>query len=115
MIFFGIIFLILIGYFVGRDIYWKFDHGKWSESAKPDINATIIDVSSKKVHYAKNETKYQTTVIFSDGFVFTTTKTNREENFFTYTISIDKELLSKIVELATKSHRKAIEKIMNSR
>ncbi len=115
MIFVGILLLFLFLYLAGRDIYWKFDHGTWSENAKPDINASIIDVSSKKVHYAKNETKYQTTVTFSDGFIFTTTKTNREENFFTYTISMDEELLSEIIELANKSHKKATEKIMNSR
>lgn len=78
---FSILLIVLI-YLSARDIYWKFDHGKWSENAKPDFSATIIDISSNKVKYAKNEAKYKTTVTFSDGFIFTTTKTKRKNNFF---------------------------------
>ena len=45
---------------------------------------------------------------FSDGFRFVTYKTNREQNFVSYNISVDKD---EIARLATIAHGKALAKL----
>ena len=80
------------------------------KNSKPDINAKIINIDTQKVQYAKNGTKYKTTVSFSDGFIFITHKTNREDGFFNYQISIDESLRISIIEKAICLHQKAVEK-----
>lgn len=92
-----------------RAFYYLFDHAKWDEDSKPNLDAKIIDIYTEKVQYTKNGMKYKTTVSFSDGFNFITHKTNREDGFFTYQISIDESLKLKIIEKAIRLHKKAVE------
>lgn len=98
-------------YFVANEVYWNFDHGKWDKDATPDINANVVDISSKKESYGKNNTKFKTTVKFSDGYRFITTKTKRQDKLLTYKISIDEELSKKIIDAAKASHEKAVKKL----
>lgn len=85
-----------------------FDHGKWKKNSTPSAEARIVDMKTEKVQYVKNGTKYRTTVLFSDGFTYITHKTDRSDNFFTYSISISPELRDKIVYNAEKAHQKAV-------
>ncbi len=114
---FAVISVLLTGlvvFLVGVAVYWRFDHGKWNKDAQPDANAVIVDVSSKTKSLGKNDTKYITAVVFSDGYVFKTSKTKREEKFFTYTISVDAELRQQIVGKAIQAHNQAVEKWRNA-
>ena len=90
-----------------RDIWSKFDHSSWDEKAQPSLNAKIADIKVEKVHYVKNGAKYKTTVLFSDGFRFVTHRTDRDERFFTYSISLNKE---EILRCAMNAHKEAVEK-----
>ena len=118
----GEIILVLIGivgtllsivcFFYGmfnlcRGFWSLFNHSKVPKNAVLSLNAKIIDISSQKVKYVKNGAKYKTTVLFSDGFEFITHKTNREDNIFTYEISVDTE---QITENAIKAHDRALKK-----
>ncbi len=105
LIFFGFMFWNLF-----KAVDSCFDHCSWRDGAKPDINAHIIDVHSNEVQYLKNGAKYETTVLFSDGFEYKTCKTNRKQHLLSYTISVDQELLSQIVSEAKRKHAEAVEK-----
>ncbi len=87
-----------------------FDHKKWSKNSVPSLDATIVDIKTEKIKYLKNGAKYKTTVLFSDGFSFITHKTNREDELFSYTISVGGELLKQIIRKAEATHEKAVRK-----
>lgn len=105
----GIIIIGGVVYGIGRSIWSVFDHSGWKSDSKPDPNAQIIDISSKRVKYSKNGAKYKTTISFSDGFYYITHKTNREQNLLAYKISIDNNLMAEILESAISDHRIAVE------
>lgn len=101
---------VIVAYYsyrIGKAVWNCFDHSKVKANSVLCSDANIVDVRSEKVQYAKNGAKYKTTVTFSDGFKFITHKTNREDNFFTYQISVDTE---EILENATKAHDRALKK-----
>ena len=101
---------IIVAYYayrIAKAVWNCFDHSKVPKNALLRQDAKIVDVSSEKVQYVKNGAKYKTTVSFSDGFVFITHKTNREDNLFTYQISVDTD---EILESAIKAHDRAIKK-----
>ena len=109
-----IIAILIIGvcvFFVCRAFYYLFDHSKWNVNAKPDYNASIINITSEKVECMKNGVKFKTTVCFSDGFVFVTHKTNRKEGIFTYQIGIDQSLRAEIIKNAIAAHKEAVSRI----
>ena len=111
IIVFGILGVLCFGWFfltIGRSIYHLFDHTKWDKSSMPDLNAKIIDIHTEKVIYIKNGAKFKTTISFSDGFHFITHKTNREDEFFTYHIAVDKSLMNEIIEKSILVHKKAV-------
>ena len=112
MEFFLLIFLVAILafpiYFLCKDVSSFFNHSGWNAISNPSSDATIIDVKSEEVQYAKNNAKYKTTVTFSDGFYFVTHETNRENSFFSYKITVDKFLMSRIIDNAKRAHEKAV-------
>ena len=105
---FFVILLACYAYSICRAVYYLFDHSGWEEHTKPNAKAGILKVSSEKVQYVKNGQKYKTTVWFSDGFYFITHKTNREDNFLSYEISVDEDLMEEIITKACKRHDKAV-------
>ena len=102
--------ILFIGALAFRDLWWHFDHSGWKKGSVPDVNATVLDCSSKKVQYASNHAKFKTTVLFSDGFYFITHKTNRTQHFMTYTISLGPTLRAEIIKIAEEKHKNAVEK-----
>ncbi len=86
------------------------DHGKWYKNSNPDPKAVVSHTYSDPVKYVKNGAKYKTTVEFSDGFYFVTHRTNRNNHFMRYDISVDKELYQEIIRDAVDAHRLAVEK-----
>lgn len=103
----GIIFVCIAIPF-GLAFWSLFDHSKWLKYSNPNHDSTIIDRKIQTVHYLKNGKKYKTTIRFSDGFVFTTHKTNRSESFLTYRISIDGNLARDIQKKAIETHERAV-------
>ena len=101
------LFIAYYSYRIGKAIWNCFDHSKVEHNATLRQEAKIVNVHSEKVQYVKNGMKYKTTVTFSDGFEFITHKTNREDNIFTYEISVDTE---QIIENAMKAHGRALKK-----
>lgn len=91
------------------ELYSRFDH-----STLPSVplkkESAIADIKTEKVIYLKNGGKLKTQVIFNDGFIFTTFRTNREDRFLSYKISIDNELANTIIEKAILAHDKAYAK-----
>ena len=106
LVIFGIILLIAIL----RQVLSYFDWGSWEGRVCPDPNAQIIDVSREQVKYAKNDVRYKTTVLFSDGYRFVTTKTKRKQGFMSYRIFVDAELDAKIRQKAIRRHDKAAQR-----
>ncbi len=94
-----------------REIYSKSDHTGWKKGSIPDRDATIVNISSEKVKYDKNDAKFKTTVQFSDGFYFITHRTNRENRLLSYTISLDSKLANEIAARARVMHNFEINKI----
>ena len=90
-ILFIIVLLVLSGFLLYREIYTFFNHKRWSENAVPCEVAEIIDWNTEKVRYIKNDAKFKTTVMFSDGFIYVTFKTQRKDSLFQYRISVDSE------------------------
>ena len=84
------------------------DHSKWTKHSSPNKDAFIVDVKTELVQYIKNGAKYKTTVYFSDGFVYTTHQTNREDNAFSYRISMDARLSKSILNDAVEAHNRAV-------
>ena len=110
IVFFVIILLVCYAYGICRALYHLFDHCGWNENANPNAMAEILKISSEKVQYVKNGKKYKTTVLFSDGFYFITHRTNREDYFLSYKISVDESLMEEIITKACKMHNKAVNK-----
>ena len=110
----GFAFLILVIilarplYNMCNAFYNIFDHTEWEDYSKLNLNAKIVNIKTEKVQYTKNGMKYKTTVSFSDGFNFITHKTNRDDSFFSYQISIDESLQAEIISKAVLSHEKAV-------
>lgn len=102
--FFGSCFAVILG----AAFRSLFDHSKWSKNSDPRLDARIVDVKTDIVQYVKNGAKYKTTVRFSDGFIFTTHETNREDDFFSYRISISADLSKQIIANAVAAHEKAV-------
>ena len=113
-ILFGTIILFLFLTTIIQEIRSKFDHTGWKKGSIPDRHATIANISSEKVKYDKNDAKFKTTVLFSDGFYFITHRTNRENRPLSYTISIDTKLANEIVARAKAIHNYEINKIEKS-
>ena len=109
-----ILFLIfgVLAFGIGKIVWSYFDHYGWKAGAHPSKNATITGFSSEEVIYAKNAAKFKTTVTFSDGFYFITHKTNREQHFLKYRISIDASLKAKILSKAMEKHKAAVENVV---
>lgn len=110
-IFLLILLLAFPCYSIEKNIYSCFDHS-FIPSTRLKSDAKITNISSEKVIYVKNGAKYKTKVTFSDGFIFTTHKTNREDKFFSYNISVDNELAMEIAQRALNAHAKAYMKQM---
>ena len=93
-----------------QELYSKFDHSKLP-STQLQEDASVVDFKSEKVQYLKNGAKYKTHVYFSDGFEYVTFRTNRTSpHWYSYQISIDKELANSIIEKAIQAHEKAYAK-----
>lgn len=105
------LFFGFLGYLIWEAIYWKRDHGKFPKGAVPNPCAQVANVTHERKSFGKNNTKYLTTVTFTDGYQFKTTKTNRADHFFSYEISVDHALRAKIVENAMAAHQKALVKL----
>lgn len=114
VILFGVIIPVLFGllaFWIGEAIYWCFDHGKWDKDAQPNPQAVVVGFTSKKKSLGRNNMKFITTVTFSDGYIFKTSKTKRTDRLLSYRISVDGELGNLIMQNAKKSHNKAIKKL----
>ena len=94
----------------GKPVWSLFDHSKTEPNAVLRSDAKIVDIDTEQVTYMKNGAKYKTTIRFSDGFVFTTHKTDRDDNFFSYKISISPELRKEIISNAIEAHDRALQK-----
>jgi type III secretory pathway component EscS len=95
---------------LGVALWSLFDHSKWAKNSNPSFDARIIDIQTDNVQYVKDGAKYKTTVYFSDGFIFTTHETNREDGIFSYQISIDADLSEQIINNAVVAHKEAVYK-----
>ena len=95
-------------FLIGRSIWSCFDHSHIKPNSVLRKDAKIVNINTEKVQYTKNGAKYKTSVYFSDGFVFVTHETDREDNMFTYRISIGPELRKKIINNAIEAHDRAL-------
>ena len=95
-----------------RSIVKKRDRCGWGPQSKPNINATIQNISSEAVRMGKNDYRYETTVLFSDGFYYITYLTERVEGFLSYKISLSPGMKEQIMNKATKKHNDNINKLI---
>lgn len=107
----GVLIACGLVYLIVMNIYSKFNHSHWSNSATPSKNAVITNTDVQQVKYVKNNAKFKTTVYFSDGFWFVTYKTNREQHMLGYTISTNK---TEAERMATVAHSAAIAKLVKA-
>ena len=103
--------LVLIIFFV-RSIIKTRNRCGWGPQSKPNINATIQKISSETVRIKKNDYRYETTVLFSDGFYYITYLTKRVEGFLSYKISLSPDMKEEIMNKATKKHNDNINKLI---
>lgn len=97
----GIISMIKEGYYNSKS------HSVVSESAKLRENAKIIDVKSERVG-RKDTVAIRTTVSFDDGFTYIAHDSNKEFHLTSYTMSLSKEVLDKILRDAMAAHQTAL-------
>lgn len=107
----GVLIACGLVYLIVMNMYSKFNHSHWSNSATPSKNAVITSTDVQQVKYAKNNAKFKTTVYFSDGFWFVTYKINREQHMLSYTISTNK---TEAERMATVAHSVAIAKLVKT-
>ncbi len=109
LLFIIIIFVVVT---LNKSVSSNFDQTRKEPYTKLQPDATIVNVEVEQVQYVKNSAKFKTTVYFSDGFVFITHKTDRDDNFFTYKISISPELRKEIIQNAIEAHDRALKQQM---
>ena len=105
-IFVAILIAIPIVLYILKKKY-KAGHGEIDDEKRLDPNATIKGFFSETVSNGK-ASEYRTTVTFSDGFQYITTKTKYKAGPMsgTYTCYIDEDLKQKIIKEATECHYK---------
>ena len=107
-----VLLLIIVAIFIWvihKEIWSLFDHSEvLSYELQPD--AEIVHIKTERVQYTRNNAKFKTTVYFSDGFSFVSHKTDREDGFFRYRISVGPELRERIISKAIIAHNRAIER-----
>lgn len=104
----GVIFFLLLAIAVGYMI-WSSSYNSSNHTSRDiyvDPSATISNVD-RKIVGLKGERLYRTTVLFSDGFQFISHKTDRDDKFLSYSISISPELSFEIIRDAISEHNNA--------
>ena len=104
----GFAILCSVGFSLFMEVYSRFDHCHWDQNAMPCEEAEVKREEIKKVKYTKNNAKFKTIVYFDDGFRFVTFKTDRNDKFLSYDISVSK---SEVIRLAEAAHEKEIDKL----
>lgn len=89
------------------------DDNSWAPNSHPDLNAQIIDISSEKVRYTRDDVRMKTTIKFSDGFCYTTNDTEKETiqrglTWTRYSLSVDTD---RVIHQAIAAHKEAILKL----
>ena len=107
-----IVLLLFSALLLSGEFYTWFNHYGWEENSIPNKKAKIQNITSEKVQHLKNMAKLKTKITFSDGFYFITYKTDRQRDFFIYTIFISDKHKKEIVELAKKKHMLAVDKFI---
>ena len=107
-LFLAVLFIGIYLAIYGREISSFFDHTAWKPLSNPKIDATIVDISTEKVKYIKNGSKFKTTITFSDGFQFITHKANVTSGLLSYTVSIDGDKRKELIEKAIAAHSQAV-------
>ena len=107
---FGILLAISVaglGYF----IYSKFSHINTSGCAVPDPDAKIISMKSEISGRKIQGMTAVTTVVFSDGFIFTSPKYHSMQNgLLSWHVFVDTFLQEEIAEDAMKAHKKFLQR-----
>ena len=108
----------VICYFICACIIFTFfytlaDHKGWDRQNKnPDPNASIVKIDQNKSALSFFIAKMQTTVHFSDGFYYSSYRTNKSRVDINHIkISVDKQMTLEIVEKAMKAHEAAVKKL----
>lgn len=93
---------------IAINIWSTRDHGKWLDNAKPSMNATIKDADVERVCYLKGHAKIRTRILFSDGYLFTSHRTDRKDRVLSYHISLGDKTKEQIISNAIKMHEIAV-------
>lgn len=91
------------------DIYDKTAHCRCDNASLLRLDALPIDVTRKLVGL-KGSHRWRTTVTFEDGFRYISHKTDVEERFISYSISVSAKTHKEIILDAILAHRRAVEK-----
>ncbi len=110
--FFAIRFLIVGIYGLFLELWSFTEHSKWEKDAKPSLDAMICDIRTEKVQYVKNGVQYKTTVCFTDGFMYISHETEREDHAFHYNISLSDRVRKRIIEDAKEEHERKTQKYL---
>ena len=102
-----ILFIVGIVFMIRDGSYNTRSHSVVSESAKLRANAKIIDVKSERVG-RKDTTAIRTTVSFDDGFTYISHDSDKEFHLASYTLSLSKETMNKILHDAVAAHQAAL-------
>ena len=90
-------------------IYNAFSHSSVKSYENLRRDAKIVNVKRDTVG-GKNDKKIRTMVIFDDGFVFISHKTDRENHLMSYRIQVTESTAREILADAMKAHQKACDK-----
>ena len=109
LICFLVIVMLIIGFVNWSKDSWynSRSHSSVSESTRLRADAKIIDVKSERVGY-KNNAAIRTTVTFDDGFSYISHDSERDVHLLSYTLTVSKEVLNKILHDAVAAHQAAL-------
>lgn len=103
------VMLAAIAALIYKSWYDSTEHISMSEVSELRPDASPCKVERKEIGL-KGEHKYRTIVTFDDGFRYISHKTNRENHFLSYSISVPRSMNAEILSDAVAAHKKACNK-----
>lgn len=97
-----VFFLLFLPIFLPKIIYRR-DTSKTRSPRLLRRDAKIVDISSRKVG-VKGDYKFETCIIYDDGFIYYSYDTERKDYFFHYTISVTEYTTEAIIVRANRAH-----------
>lgn len=97
---------------IAKDVYDSTDHSYFDDAVLLKSDAVPIDIK-RDIVGTKGHKRVRTTILFDDGFRYISHKTDIDDHFLSYSISVSASTSRDIIADAIAAHGKAMQKQMN--